>query len=315
MDDICGKNKNIMKKGIIKFGFLICVIVLLMCCHGSDERIPQETLRRIENIQINRMNRKYVVKIPRAFESLDNVPLIIFLHGFAGNMEQAEKDYGFNEKADAEGFVVVYPDGVQNDGIFGLRSWNAGRCCEYAEENNIDDVGFISNIIDALLLKYPKINSEKVYLTGISNGAMMCYRLAAELNDKIAAIAPVSGPMMLETDFNASMPILHIHSLLDTKVPYSGGLGIGGYDYNSVSWTLEKWQIQNSCNAITKTTHYGNYSITNYSDCIEGNDISLYLTEDGGHSWPGGRLARAGADLPSTAFNATNVIWDFFKNH
>lgn len=311
MDDIRRKNKNVMKK----YYLLMCTMSLLLCCSSSGEGIPRASLRFIESLQIDGINRRYVVKFPRAFDSLENVSLVIFLHGFAGNMEQAEKDYGFNEKSDTEGFVVVYPNGVQNDGIFGLRSWNAGRCCHYAEENNINDVGFIERMIDSLLLRYPKINKGKVYLTGISNGAMMCYRIAAELNDKISAIAPVSGPMMLETDFNASIPILHIHSLLDTKVPYNGGLGIGDYDYNSVAWTLEQWQDRNNCSAITQTTNYGNYSITQYLDCSGDNDILLYVTEDGGHSWPGGKLARVRADLSSTAFSATHIIWDFFKNH
>src|SRR5690606_10896425 len=131
-----GKTKNVMKK----YYLLMYTMSLLLCCSSSGEGIPRASLRFIESLQIDGINRRYVVKFPRAFDSLENVSLVIFLHGFAGNMEQAEKDYGFNEKSDTEGFVVVYPNGVQNDGIFGLRSWNAGRCCHYAEENNINDV-------------------------------------------------------------------------------------------------------------------------------------------------------------------------------
>lgn len=303
-----------MKKLFIQSCILICTITLFTRCNNVDEDIPTTTLRDVKTIEVEGLKRHYILKLPQNFESLDSVPLVIFLHGFAGSMEQAESDYGFNEKADTEGFVVVYPDGIQNDGIFGLRSWNAGQCCEYAEKNNIDDVGFIEKIIDNLLLEYPQIDSNKIYTTGISNGAMMCYRLAIELYSKISAIAPVSGPLMLESDLTSPMPILHIHSLKDDKVPYNGGLGIGGYNFNSVTWTLEQWQIQNGCTSNT-TVDYGNFSIIKYSDCTEDNEILLYLTEDGGHSWPGSKIVRSWADLPSTAFNATSLIWDFFKRH
>ena len=95
------------------------------------------------------------------------------------------------EKANAENFAIVYPDGIQSDGILRARTWNAGTCCDYATEKNIDDVHFISEMIDEIVKTY-KVNPKKVYATGMSNGAMLSYRLACEILNKITSIAAVS---------------------------------------------------------------------------------------------------------------------------
>ncbi|WP_308992451.1 PHB depolymerase family esterase [Mariniflexile litorale] len=296
--------------------FSLSIMVFIGCASGEDATTNTDSgLRKFESIEVDGRTRNYILKLPKTFEKTESIPLVIFLHGFGGKAAQAENEYGMNVKADTEGFAVVYPEGVPNEGLLGLRSWNAGDCCDYAQEKNIDDVVFIEELIDYLMLKYPKLNKNKVYATGISNGAMMCYRLAAELSDKIAAIAPVSGPMMMDFKLVKSMPILHIHSSLDTKVPFEGGVGLGGYTYNSVVSTLETWQIQNNCSLETKVSQYENYIVKHYLGCSDRNDIFLYLTSDGGHSWPGSIKARINADTPSTAFIANDVIWEFFKAH
>ena len=119
------------------------------------------------------------------------MPLVVVLHGGGGNAENIEEVTGFSEKADEEGFIVVYPDGSGRLDRY-LLTWNAGFCCGYALENNIDDVGFIRALIEYLQEKYA-INRNMIYVTGISNGGMMSYRLGAELSDIVAAIAPVAG--------------------------------------------------------------------------------------------------------------------------
>src|SRR6185369_11336984 len=96
-------------------------------------------------------------------------------------------------KADAENFIIVYPDGLTNPVATTVRTWNAGKCCgQNASTRNIDDVGFISGLIDQLKTKY-RVDAKKVYATGHSNGAMLCYRLASELSTKLAAVGPNAG--------------------------------------------------------------------------------------------------------------------------
>jgi polyhydroxybutyrate depolymerase len=168
-------------------------------------------------------------------------------------------------------------------------------------------------LIDKLVAGY-KIDPKKVYVTGISNGAMMAYTLACDLADKIAAIGPVSGTFMMTSPCKPvrPVPVLHIHSAVDTKVPFYGGTGLASFYFPPVDSTLQVWSGLDSCGA-PQVTNNGTYTFTEWKNQSGKSMINLYLTQDGGHSWPGGLKPRAQADPPSTAINATDVLWNFFK--
>ncbi len=292
----------------------LCLTAVFPSCQKPSNPEPSGEKRIESSLQVDNHSRKFVLNLPPSYDSNATTPLVIFLHGFGGSITQAESDYQFSQKGNEQQFAVVYPEGVQNDGILGLRSWNAGTCCDYASEHRIDDVKFIGTLLDHLLATYPKLNARRVYVTGISNGAMMCYRLAAELPDRIAAVAVVSGPMMVDTQPTHQLPILHIHSIQDTKVPYAGGSGLGGYVYPPVENTLNLWATTDGCNLTNKSvTTFEKYTLTEYTSCTANTTIKLYLTNDGGHSWPGSVKARPAADDPSTAFVANDIIWDLFN--
>ena len=176
-----------------------------------------------DTLQHDGKSRFYSIHLPSAYPKSKNpLPLVVALHGGGGSGRQFETQSRLSEKADKEGFIVVYPDGLQNPGILGLRTWNAGACCgQSAVTRQADDVGFIRELIDKLVATY-RIDSKRIYATGHSNGGMLCYRLACELPDKLAAIAANAGTMQVETACRPTrvMPILHIHSQLDRNVPY-----------------------------------------------------------------------------------------------
>src|SRR5689334_19667474 len=167
--------------------------------------------------------RNYIVHSPQA-ASTASKPVVINLHGGGGNAKNQQSYSRMDVLANREGFLVVYPNGT---GRFGdhLLTWNAGTCCGSALKDNVDDVGFVRAVIDDLAQRTP-IDRSRVYATGLSNGAMMTYRLAAEAPDLIAAIAPVAGAMVLSA-FNPKrpVPIMHIHSVDDPRALYAGGLG------------------------------------------------------------------------------------------
>lgn len=178
-------------------------------------------------------------------------------------------------------YIMVYPDGVQSDGILKARTWNAGLCCEYAVENDIDDVGFLSQMIDKLIADF-NINPNQVYLTGMSNGGMMAYRLACEIPQKITAIAPVSCTMVTTKPCNSqkSIPVLHFHSELDEHVPYEGGVGIRGINYPAVENGLKFWAENNTCSKTSKITKQEtNYKLMQWLDCKNNATVSMYLTK------------------------------------
>ncbi|GAB3954528.1 PHB depolymerase family esterase [Spirosoma harenae] len=267
------------------------------------------------------ITRSYLMHLPANYSSQSKaLPLVIALHGGGGSGQQFATQSKWSEKADQEGFIVVYPDGVQNPGVLRLRTWNAGACCgQAASTQHIDDVGFIRQLIDNLVKTYP-IDAKKVYATGHSNGAMLCYRLACELSEKLTAVAANAGTMQVQSPCNPKrlIPILHVHSTRDNNVPYTGGIGsrsLNGQWNAPVDSTLLVFAKLAQCKSAKPTVKQEDkYTFSQWDFCNENVVIQYYLTSDGGHSWPGGNKgARRIGDPPSEAFVNNDIIWNFFK--
>ncbi len=290
---------------------------LLLCSCGKDNTQPQPVqLRFAEELTIDGIRRTYIITLPEDYYQRDTIrPLMIGLHGTGGNAEQFEKAYGFVQKGNEQGFITIYPDGVEKEdglGLFRIRTWNAGSCCDYAMYTGVNDTKFISTLIDNVSSRF-KVNKKKVYVTGMSNGGMMAYRLASDLPGKIAAAGIVSGDMVAPKDAlkTGRVPILHIHSHLDTKVPFAGGIGIGGYDFPPAMEGINYWVNRNNCATAPVTEQREKYEVSSWSDNNGKVLVQLYLTHDGGHAWPSSAVQGRRGDTPSTAVNATQLIWDF----
>jgi polyhydroxybutyrate depolymerase len=278
------------------------------------------------------LKRTFNIHIPSSFDKTIQLPLVIALHGRGANgfsmIILTHK--GFNKMADQDGFIIVYPDGIE-------LNWNDGRMDEEANDrahrDNIDDVGFISALIDSMISDY-NINPKRVYVTGISNGAIMSYRLACELSDKITAIAPVDGniPIMLYPECSPSRPVsvLAINNTNDPLVPFEGGYIYGIRKINlgkvlSVNESIEFWVWQNRCSVIPVVTEEPDIDpedgtrVTSkqYVNGIEGTEVILYAVDGGGHTWPGGVQYLPARVIGKTCrdFDANEVIWSFFKKH
>jgi len=216
----------------------------------------------------------------------------------------------------------VFPNGLDN--ASGARTWNAGNCCgANSDIKNTDDVGFISALIDTLVKNY-HIDRKRVYATGHSNGSMMCYRLASELSSKITAIAPNAGAFQMKTPYAATrnVPVLHIHSLLDENAKYLGGksqnYALTGLDNVPVDSCLNVVAKRAGCTALkTTVSSYPLYTIYKWTNCTDSKfQVLLYLTKDGGHSWPGGHQSTGlDTDPPSEAFVNNDIIWNFFSQY
>ena len=274
-----------------------------------------------DSLYHNEIWRNYLVHLPANYDQNANIkyPLVLVLHGGFGNAYNIEEQSQFSSKSDTAKvpFIVVYPEGVKSP--LNISTWNAGGCCGYAASSNVDDVGFISALLDTIEQKY-LIDVNRIYASGMSNGGMMTYRLAAELNYRFAAVAPVASVMVNENKFepNNAIPIIHFHSFLDNNVPIDGGLGDGfaNYTYPPLDSILNIWANLNSC-SIFDTVFNDNekYLHETWTNCRDKNNIVLYVTYDGGHSWPGGTVPRIGGDQVSKQINATDLIWDFFQQH
>lgn len=297
----------------------LCLATLLSLTSCSRKDTPQTTVvyHSYDSIVVDGLTRTFIVNLPPEYTSNSGYSLVIAMHGGGGEASQFESSSLLSQKADSAGFIVVYPNGVASTGPLAARTWNAGGCCDYARDNKIDDVNFIRQLITYLLGRY-KINPKKVYACGHSNGGMLSYRLACEMSDKIAAIATNSCSMVVTQTCNSSraVPVLHMHSILDTKVPYKGGVGISDAYFPPLDSVFQVWSLKDAC-ATSQSTLVNNasYKLTEWTSCTNSVEIHYYLTRDGGHAWPGGLPGSANGDTPSTVINANDLLWEFFQHY
>ncbi len=202
---------------------------------------------KTRTLTVGGLNRTYLVHVPEGHDPKTPMPAILALHGATMNGPMMAWFSGLNRKADEAGFVAVYPNGT---GRFSSFTWNGGNCCGSAMQNNVDDVAFIDALLDDLMGSY-HVDTRRIYATGISNGAVMAYRLASELSDRIAAICPVSGSMGAEiSQPERPVSILHFHGTLDEYIPFLGGKGkksITGTHYWPVDHSIGAWVNSNGC--------------------------------------------------------------------
>jgi polyhydroxybutyrate depolymerase len=291
-----------------------CLVWVCFACKIGEEVPGENKFRFEEQISVGNQKRSFTINLPPDFYEKKNVPVVIGLHGGGGNGEQFETSYDFTPISEQRGYAVVYPDGSGRFSVDLLKTWNAGTCCEYAVEENIDDVAFFKDLIDYLIKNY-KIDANRVFVTGMSNGAMMSYRLACELSEKIRAIAAVSGPQSLKTACKATrpVPVLHIHSVKDLNVPHLGGLGINKNAFPPVLEGLNYWVTRNGCKPTAKVVQDDEkFKLSTWTGCQNEASIYYFLTKDGGHAWAGARWVRKDADEPSKNVNANKEIFDFF---
>ncbi|UJR84625.1 alpha/beta hydrolase family esterase [Sandaracinus amylolyticus] len=263
------------------------------------------------------ITRAFRVHVPAAHDGTAPLPLVLVLHGGGGSGRQIENGSGMSAIADREGFIAVYPDGTGR-----IRTWNGGGCCGSAVSESVDDVGFFAALLDHLEGSLC-VDPARVYATGMSNGGIMSHRLACELADRLAAIAPVAGTDMT-TACTPSRPVavMQVHGSADGHVPWDGGMGCGpaGVPFTSVPETIARWQSRDGCGAsLTRFFEEGDGHCERSADCT-GAEVALCTIEGGGHSWPGGAPAPDVVECPgdgaqSTTFHASEAIWRFFADH
>ncbi len=266
------------------------------------------------------ITRYYLVHVPTCYAPPKEVPLVVALHGGAGTGEAVEKQLRLNSKADEECFIAVYPNGVSYVGTPGTRQvWNSGPREQYPE---IDDVGFISSMIAELKRDY-RIDERMVYATGISSGGRMTYRLACELSDTIAAVAPIGAPLHAECNPARSISVLHFHGTDDMHNPYDGGpscSSAGDLNVPSVSDTIGFWTNENGCPDQSEVTYEnGEVTCETYAPCDSGSEVTLCTIDNGGHTVPGGYAypieKLIGIGKVTRDINAVDAMWDFFAAH
>lgn len=278
--------------------------------------------RYTRSLMAGGLARSYYTYVPPGLNLSRPVPVVLALHGATMNGPLMALFTGLNQKADAKGFIVVYPNGT---GRMSSYYWNAGNCCGPAAKNSVDDVAFIRDVLDDLGRSYP-VDPQRIYVTGMSNGAMMAYRLASELSDRIAAVAPVAGTMgTMECQPTRPVPVLHIHGTEDEYIPFEGGKGsrsISGVCHHSVDQSIAAWVRADGCRhepvveelpdragdgtRVTRKT---------YSGETDGAEVVLVVVGGGGHTWPGRDPGTTRLGRSTRIVSANDLIWEFFERH
>ncbi len=270
--------------------------------------------------------RSFRLHLPAGYDGEEPGPLLLALHGGGGSGKQMDKlTGGLNQLADRQGFVVAYPDGLDEH-------WNDGRAVNRSATDDADDVGFLSALVDHLVSQYA-IDPGRVYAVGISNGGMMALRLACERPDKFSAVALVASAMSeaLAARCAPERPIsvLVIGGTKDPLVPWDGGeVGVLRQKRGrvlSVPDTIRFWVAHNQCEPTPTITQEPDrkrldgtrVSRQAYGPCAEGTEVLLYAVEGGGHTWPGGwqYLPALIVGRTSRDIEANQVIWQFLERH
>ncbi|MGN6694165.1 MAG: alpha/beta hydrolase family esterase, partial [Aquihabitans sp.] len=249
------------------------------------------------------------------------VPLLIALHGGLGWGAQFERTSGFDGLAEANGFVVVYPDGFDAaPGDRLLQTWNAGACCGPAVRLDVPDVGFVRELIALLEEQYP-IAPGEVVAAGHSNGGMLALRLGCELADEIAAVGVQSSPLEVATCEPARpVSLLQIHGTADDNVPIDGGVGtdaVSGVDFEPPIEAARTYAAADACPDPEQLAVEGNadLAVTSWAPCDEGAAVAFVQVEGGTHAWMGPSRGGGATGPPYEDLDASLVIWSFLSRH
>jgi len=242
------------------------------------------------------IQRVYEVHIPPGYTGTTRVPLVMTIHGAHNTIALVRGWSQMNPVADANGFIVVYPQGVD--------CWNSGGIlpgCTAAD----DDVGFLTTVVTDIE-SHACIDAKRVYATGISNGAMMAQHLGCVEADVFAAVGGIAGP---SGACNPSRPIsvVYMHGTEDRTVGYS-----------SAQPNARGWAMRNGCGATpAETYNMGSTRCETYSGCREGVEVVFCTITGMGHCWPEDSRCGPGGgpDFAVTDFKASPFMWEFFKRH
>ena len=274
----------------------------------------------VRKLVIGEQKRTYIVHVPEGYDSKTPTPVVLALHGAGMNGSMMVWFTGLNQTSDAKGFIVVYPSGT---GPGPLCTWNAGGLIGRFNDGRVDDVAFIGTLLDELTTLV-NVDEKRIYACGMSNGGMMCYRLAIEMSDRIAAFAAVAGTMATDIrEPKRPVSIIHFHGTKDDIVPYGTPFSKMPpvIQLKGVEETIQTWVKFNGCHEkpvtdlLSKDGDKTKVTRETYSGGKQSTEIVSVTIDGGGHTWPGKQLPIGFLGKSARNISANELIWEFFQKH
>ena len=289
------------------FLFFFILSIFIISCESEDTAQVDEdgiiTGLQTKTFSHDNVNRNYLIYIPDSYDSEIDYPLMFLFHGFGGIASEFINTADMRDLAESKNFIVVYPQGLDLGGTGS--HWN---CSNPSADNksDVDDIGFIENLIDQLIVDYPVIDSKRIYAAGYSNGGFMSYYLGCN-SKKFAAIGSVAGTMLDDSyqSCNASFPtaMINIHGTDDFDVPYDGNIY-----YPSIPDVVDWWKnFNNTPNEDLLTNQDGSIEQYIYYNDAGDRYVEHIKIIGGGHYWDD--------KLNYNGTNTSGLIWGFVSNY
>jgi polyhydroxybutyrate depolymerase len=257
--------------------------------------------------------------VPASLAADESVPLLVALHGGTGSGRQFERTSGFDDLAAANRFLVVYPDGVGSGPAEDqLRTWNGGICCGAAAKKSVDDVTFLRALVQQVSAEH-RVDPDRVYATGHSNGMIMSYLLVCEAADVFVAAAGQAGTLGVD-DCAPAAPIsfLHIHGAADVNIPIDGGLsqGISGVTFASPRTSIRTLAAADSCPGTARTRADAPTTVETWEPCAGGTTVEFVTVAGAAHAWIGAAApSRPGGPTSFAGYDSSAAVWSFLAAH
>ncbi|RHX91839.1 alpha/beta hydrolase [Leptospira stimsonii] len=274
---------------------------------------------RLEKITVDGIERTYWIHLPEnKYSGTEKLPLVLGLHGRLGSGRNIMEDSKLNRISDREGFIVVYPDGID-------RSWADGRGATPADKQKVDDVHFLEKLIDRISESHP-VDKDKIFIFGHSNGGFMTQRMLIEKTKRFRAGVSVSSQIsefiLRNFEPSGNVSVAFINGTKDSTVPYYGGYVRDGGEILSVEDSIDRWLQWNSClkqPEIKKKDEKEDgtsVEIYSYNQCKGKTSVLHYKIVDGGHNWPGvnRKVPFIKMGTPTYELDPGEEIWTFFKS-
>lgn len=298
-----GRRKIVLGAVLILLGLPVMVAVIQAVIFSVQNR-------NNGSIVSSGQRREYLLHVPRSYDRTKPMPLVISMHGAGGWPVQQKELSGWSRLAESEGFIVVYPSGIDDHGP---RVWHMDR-------SGLErDITYISNLIDTLEAAY-NIDPARIYANGLSNGGGMAFVLSCRLSNRIAAVGMVGAAQILPWSWctdRRPVPMIAFHGTADPMVPYGGGTSWVHGPFPDVSTWAANWARRNRCEPKPiESAAAADVTRREYTHCADDAAVLLYTIRGGGHTWPGGQpMPEWFVGPTSRSIDATSEMWAFFRRH